>query len=71
MPIAMSKNFLEMPENFETAFGSSKERASTTSCHITKLSISHSLTLFKTTYLYCELERRRDPNNNMFTVWNY
>ena len=36
---AMSKNLLEMPANFETAFGNSKERASTTSCHNTKQSI--------------------------------
>jgi hypothetical protein len=36
MLIAMSKKILEMPANFETAFGSSKERASTTSCQITK-----------------------------------
>jgi len=42
MLVAMSRNLLEIPTNFETAFGSSKERASTTSCHITKQSTSHS-----------------------------
>jgi len=42
MLIAMSKEELEMPANFETAFGSSMASLSTTSCQINKRSIRHS-----------------------------
>ena len=76
MLIAMSKNLLEMPANFETAFGNSKERASTTSCHNTKQSIKslsererereREREVFQKEQLNCEVERIHDPNNNMF-----
>jgi len=51
MLIAMSENLLEMPANFETAFGTSKERASTISCQITKQSITLQYNLHDTVEL--------------------